>query len=137
MDLEDYLIPLIKMDRKAHLAVACAADHEVLSAVFMALKDGLIEASLVGEKIMIESLAHKYHYDLALCTIIDESDNILACEKAVRLVSSHHADFLMKGLVDTSILLKAVLNKEWGLRSNNVLSHVALFSLKHEKRTID
>lgn len=134
MEMFDYLLPKLKLDKKARLAVACAADHDVLSAVFMACTEGLIEAILVGERVMIESLAHKYKYDLSLCSIIDEADNTLACEKAVRLVSEQHADFLMKGLVDTSILLKAILNKEWGLRTGNVLSHVALFSLQNEER---
>ncbi len=134
MEMFDYLLPRMKLEKKARLAVACAADHEVLSAVFMAINEGLIEATLVGERVMIESLAHKYKYDLSQCSILDEADNILACEKAVRLVSEKKADFLMKGLVDTSILLKAVLNKEWGLRTGNVLSHVALFSLKRDER---
>ncbi len=134
MEMFDFLLPKLDLNKKPRLAVACAADHEVLSAVFMALNEGLIEATLVGERVMIESLAHKYHYDLKLCSILDEADNILACENAVRLVSEKKADFLMKGLVDTSILLKAVLNRDWGLRTGNVLSHVAVFSLNDEER---
>lgn len=134
MELMEYLKPKIIGKRKFRLAVACAADHDVLSAVFMALNEKDIEATLVGDQMIIESLIYKYKYDINLCEIIDEKDNIKACEVAVRLVSEHKADFLMKGLVDTSILLKAVLNKEWGLRTGNVLSHVAIFSLNHEER---
>ena len=52
-----------------------------------------------------------------------------AVEKAVRLVSENKAQFLMKGYVDTSILLKGVLNKEWGLRTGRLLSHIAVFEL--------
>jgi phosphate butyryltransferase len=52
-----------------------------------------------------------------------------AAEEAVKAVSSGRADVLMKGMVSTSVLLKAVLNKEYGLRTGNVLSHVAVFEV--------
>ena len=50
-------------------------------------------------------------------------------ELAVKAVSSGEADLLMKGNVKTATLLKAVLNKEWGLRSGSLLSHVFLFQI--------
>ncbi len=53
-----------------------------------------------------------------------------SAEKAVRLVSEGNADMVMKGLIDTAKILKAVLNKEYGLRTGNVLSHVAVFDVK-------
>lgn len=134
MEIKDLLKAKLHRAKKARMAVACAADHEVLSAVFMALDEKIVEVVLVGEKVEIESLSKKYGYDLSRCEIIDEKDPVLACERAVRLVSEKKCDFLMKGLVDTSILLKAVLNRDFGLRSGNVLSHVAIFSLPNEER---
>jgi phosphate butyryltransferase len=53
----------------------------------------------------------------------------MAVEMAVKMLSTKQADILMKGKVGTSTLLKAVLNKEWGLRTGNLLSHIALFEV--------
>ena len=52
-----------------------------------------------------------------------------AVEMSVKMVSNKQADVLMKGKVGTSNLLKSVLNKEWGLRTGNLLSHFALFEV--------
>lgn len=134
MTLFDILKPHLNSNRKPIVSVAVAADEEVLNAVKMAIQENLVEAILVGNKNAILELADDMSFDLTHCTLVDEVDPVLACEKAVKLVSSKQADFLMKGLVDTSVLLKAVLNKDWGLRTDHVLSHVALFSMPNEDR---
>jgi len=54
----------------------------------------------------------------------------MAVEMAVRMLSSKQADILMKGKVGTSTLLKCVLNREWGLRTGSLLSHIALFEVE-------
>ena len=48
---------------------------------------------------------------------------------AAKLVSDKKADILMKGLVDTSVVLKAVLNKELSLRTGNPISHAAVVEI--------
>lgn len=133
MEMFDVIKPHITT-KKAVVSVAVAADEDVLNAVRMAIEADLVEAILVGNKNAILELADEMSFDLRLCTLVDEVDPVIACEKAVKLVSSKQADFLMKGLVDTSILLKAVLNKEWGLRTDHVLSHVAVFSMPQDTR---
>lgn len=133
MEMFDVIKPRITT-KKAVVSVAVAADEDVLNAVRMAIEADLVEAILVGNKNAILELADEMSFDLRLCTLVDEVDPVIACEKAVKLVSSKQADFLMKGLVDTSILLKAVLNKEWGLRTDHVLSHVAVFSMPQNTR---
>ena len=62
--------------------------------------------------------------------IINETDDAEAVAKAVKLVHYGEADILMKGNVGTATLLKGVLNKEWGLRKNEVISHIALFEVQ-------
>ncbi len=111
------------------VAVACAQDAEVLSAVNMAYKAGIINAILVGDKEKIVELSKEENIDINNYEIIDIKDLSEASLKAVELVSSKKAHIVMKGLVDTSIILKAVLNKEVGLRTGSVLSHVAVFSV--------
>jgi phosphate butyryltransferase len=129
MNLQKTLSLRIQPNQKIVLAVAAAADFEVLSAVSRAVHTGYLSAILVGHETKIKAISAKYGFDLTDIRIIDEPDNVLACEKAVKLVSSRQAGLLMKGLVDTSILLKAVLNKEWGLRTDHLLSHVTVFTI--------
>src|SRR6056297_734018 len=119
----------IKSKGPKKIAVACAQDVDVLKAVDNAKKQGIAEAVLIGNQEMIEANASENGIHLSEYEIIDIDDMKAASMKAVELVSSGKADMVMKGLVDTSIFLKAVLDKEKGLRTGNVLSHVALFEL--------
>lgn len=112
------------------IAVAVAQDAEVLAAIKDAEEMGIVKATLVGDKEKIEKIAGELSVDLARFEIIDEKDDTAASRKAVELVSSGKADMVMKGLVSTSIILKAVLDEEIGLRTGNVLSHVAVFEIK-------
>ncbi|MDO4772493.1 MAG: phosphate butyryltransferase [Bacillota bacterium] len=116
------------------IAVACAADKEVLLAVSAAKKEGIAEATLFGDKDEIVKLCEEISVNPADYEIVDAKGLEEASEKAVSAVSSGNADIVMKGLVDTSIILKAVLNKETGLRTGSVLSHAAVFSTsKYDK----
>ncbi len=115
--------------KRSLLAVAVAQDAEVLLAVDAAYSLGIAGAILVGDEAEIRQIAAKLAVDLSKYTIVDEPDKTLACRKAVKLVRDGEADVVMKGLVDTSIILKAVLDKEIGLRESPVLSHVAVFEV--------
>lgn len=108
------------------IAVAAAQDLEVLLAVKNARDLGLAEAILVGDASRIRQIAQTNQLDLTGVVIIDQADAAQACRTAVQLVSEGKAQILMKGLVDTAVILKAVLDKEIGLRTENVLSHVAV-----------
>ncbi len=123
------MIGRIKNKGSKTIAVACAQDTEVLMAVNKAKEKGIAEAILVGDKEQIESIAKNNNINLSDYEIIDIKDLSEASLKAVELVSSGKAHIVMKGLVDTSIILKAVLDKEVGLKTGNVLSHVAVFDI--------
>ncbi|PID81316.1 MAG: phosphate butyryltransferase [Clostridiales bacterium] len=125
----DDVITYAKQRGPKTLAVACAQDDDVLKAVETARQSQIAEAILVGDAAQIAEKAKLVGVDLANYQIIDIKDMAEAALKAVELVSSGQADMLMKGLVDTAIILKAVLNKEIGLRTGNPLSHIALFDV--------
>lgn len=112
------------------IAVAVAQDIEVLTAVNGAKALGIAEAILVGDKAEIEKAAEKCGVDTAKFEVIDIKEKEEACRKAVELVSGGKAHLVMKGLVDTSVILKAVLDENIGLRTGNVLSHVAVFDVQ-------
>lgn len=111
------------------ISVAVAQDQEVLSAIKSAKDLGIANAIFVGDKKAIIKEALDINMDLSKFEIVDEKDKVEACKKAVSLISEGKAHILMKGLVDTSIILKAILDEKAGLRTGNVLSHVAVFDV--------
>ncbi|HPD65756.1 MAG TPA: bifunctional enoyl-CoA hydratase/phosphate acetyltransferase [Bacteroidia bacterium] len=112
---------------RARLVVAAAEDEHVLDAVSMAMSKGIIEAILIGNVQKINEIAIRHHFDFSTCEIIEENDPVKASFLAVQFISQGKAEILMKGLVGTADLLKAVLNKENGLKKSEVLSHVSVF----------
>ncbi len=111
------------------IAVAVAQDSEVLSAVNAAKKLGIAEAILVGDRGEIIKASEECGIDIGTYEVIDIKDKNEASRKAVEMVSGGKAHIVMKGIVDTAIVLKAVLDENIGLRTGNVLSHVAVFEV--------
>ncbi|HCO18152.1 MAG TPA: phosphate butyryltransferase, partial [Tissierellales bacterium] len=114
---------------KMKLAVVACQDEDVLGAVVESAEMGISDPILIGSKQETFDLAEKLGLDTSTFRFIESSSLEEAAETGVRLVSAGEADYLMKGLVDTSILLKAVLNKEWGLRTDSLLSHVMVYEI--------
>lgn len=111
------------------LVLAAAQDSQSLGAVIRAWKENIIEPILIGEKESTQQICEAGGNSVDGLRIIHEPDAEKACEMAVRMVNGKQADILMKGKIGTSTLLKCVLNKEWGLRTGNLLSHFALFEV--------
>lgn len=125
--LDDLL--LIK-GNKMKLAVVACQDEDVLEAVVESSNMGITEPILIGDKEETYKIAERIGLDVSNFKFIEEKDLTLAAEIGVRMVSNGEADFIMKGLVDTAILMKSVLNKEWGLRTDSLLSHVMVYDVK-------
>lgn len=121
------LVSVAKSKGKRVISVASAHDEEVLEAIAEAVKEGLVSPILYGNKQKIEEIAKHKKIDLSGYEIEDVPDDKKAAELAVKAVSSGRAQMIMKGLLSTNVYLGAILNKEWGLRSTGVLSHVMLF----------
>lgn len=111
------------------LVVAVAEDEHVIEAVDMAVEARIIKPILVGDEKKIVDIFESHQINSKYYEIIHEPDHILACEKAVDKVRMDPNAFLMKGFVDTSIILKAALDKNKGLRTNNRLSHVSVMEI--------
>jgi phosphate butyryltransferase len=127
---------LVEGGPRKKLVVAAAQDQQAMGAVVRAWKDNIIEPILIGDKEGIQNICATNNYDIADLRIIHEPDIEKSVEMAVRMVSSKQADILMKGKVGTSTLLRCVLNKEWGLRTGNLLSHFALFEVETYHKVI-
>lgn len=126
--LED-LRGIVSNEPVRKLVLAAAQDQHSLGAVLRAWNDGIIEPILIGDKETIQNISAALGQNIAGLRIIHEPNTDMAVEMAVKMVSSKQADVLMKGKVGTSTLLKCVLNKEWGLRTGRLLSHIALFEV--------
>ncbi|WP_250673677.1 bifunctional enoyl-CoA hydratase/phosphate acetyltransferase [Paraclostridium ghonii] len=126
--LED-IIKELKVNKSVKLAVAAAQDKEVLHAVLDAMNMSIIEPILIGNSEKIKQIAKDLKLNLENIEIIEAKSYEECAKIAVKLVSSQKADFLMKGILDTSILLKQVLNKEYGLRTDSLLSHVMIYEV--------
>ncbi len=112
---------------KKRIAVAAAEDRPVLEAVKEAVQMGIAEATLCGDEAKIRQIAEEIELDVTKVTIVNEPDIRKSAEAAVKLVHNGEAQLVMKGLIGTADFLRAVLNKEWGLRTGKILSHVAVF----------
>jgi len=126
----------VKSNETKKVAVAVAQDEPVLEAIRDAKAEGIADAILVGDRAAIEEVANKIGMDISQFEIVHEVDDKKAALKAVELVSSGKADMVMKGLVDTATFLRAVLNKEIGLRTGGLMSHVAVFQIPGYDRLI-
>ncbi len=118
------------------VAAAVAQDEVVLEALSDACKERIATPVLFGDRPAIEQAAQKAKVDIKGWELFDIRDPAEASRAAVKAVSAGQADFLMKGLVATSTFLKAVLDKEVGLRTGRLLSHVAVMESKDYSRLI-
>lgn len=118
---------LVESKKRKRIAVANAVDQHTLDAVLLAVEAGIVEAYLIGDVAAIES-PHLYEKPdlLTHVHIIDLPEVQEATLEAVRMVKENEADILMKGLVNTDVLLRAILDKEKGLLpAGNILTYNA------------
>ncbi|MFN6992167.1 MAG: bifunctional enoyl-CoA hydratase/phosphate acetyltransferase [Fervidobacterium sp.] len=127
----DEIIEIAK-GKKVVIAIAGAEDKEAVKAVYEAKELG-VSAILFGKKETVEKnlLEIGAEFPIVDCATEEESSKL-----AVRSVVEGKAHTVMKGLVKTSTLLKAVLDKEHGLRTDRLLSHVAVVEVPAINRLI-
>lgn len=120
---------------KVKISVAAAQDKDVLQSLKLSHDAGLTEPILVGDAAMITPLLSEVGLP-ADTRIVDEPDLDRAALSAVTLVHNGDAEVLMKGLLNTSDFLKAVLNANVGLRTGRLLSHLSAFEVPGEPHLI-
>ncbi|EJQ48866.1 Phosphate butyryltransferase [Bacillus mycoides] len=133
----EHLIDQAAGQPKKTVAVAVAEDHEVIEAVAKAIKLQLAQFRLYGNQEKIIGMLQEHGLQTSEhIEVIAASSSAEAAELSVKAVRNGEADVLMKGNIPTANILKAVLNKEWGLRKGSVLSHVATFEVPNYDRLI-
>ncbi len=135
-NFNELIAHLADLGQRKRVAVVCAADESTQGAVLKALEAGIIKAVFVGCRHEVEANADIMRYQEHI-SFIDADDPDDAAGKAVRLVREGGADVLMKGLINTDNLLRAVLNKEWGiLPKGRVLTHVTVAEVPNYPRLL-
>ena len=130
------LISIANQKTLKKVSVSNAQDEPVLQAVKAAKEQNIATAILVGDEAKIREIAASIDMDLTDFEIINEPDTEAAALKAVELVHNGKADILLKGLLETKTFLKSVLNKEVGLRTGKMLSHVCVFEIEGINRLL-
>lgn len=128
------LLQLAQEGEPGRLAVACAQDEYVLEAVGEATKLGIVQPILVGDEGEIRAIVEKSQPALADAVIVSQPDKAQACITAARLVRDGVANVLMKGFVDTAVILRALLNRENGLRGDGIITHDLLLEVPGYQR---
>ena len=117
------------LPRRTRMAVAAAGDEHTLQAALRARREGVVDPVLVGDRTVILDVLAKLGERVPEGDVYDVPDLAGAAEKAVALVREGKAHFLLKGRLDTGVLLKAVVNKEHGLGRGGVMSHFTVFEV--------
>ena len=113
----------------ARMAVAAAGDAHTIEAVLQARREGIVAPVLVGDRAVIDAVLARLGESVPDQDIHHVLDPAESARLAVSLVKGGKADFLMKGKLDTSVLLKAVVDRENGLGRGGVMSHFTAFEV--------
>ncbi len=132
----DELLNIVESHPSKVVVVPGAHSKSVVEAAIEAKKLDLAEFLLIGEKEKIinyiDEIDNSFKNEF---NIKDESDLQNACILAVQSVNNGKAEIILKGKTDTSMLIRAVLDKEKGLRTGKLLSDVFVFETE-ERLTI-
>lgn len=124
----DDLVKLSKSLPPKKIVVANPVEKTTLEALTKASNLFSLTSILIGSKLKIEQILKENKINLKNYQIIDIEDLEEIAKTAVKIVKNKEADILMKGLIDTKVILKAVVNREEGIRTDKLLSHVTVFS---------
>ena len=125
----DELVQAATSQGPTRIAVAAGHDPDVIEALKQAQEIGLAEGILVGDGKKIRSMTQAIGFELSDHQLIDEPDDAKAARKAIDLIRQGEAKLLMKGKINTAALIRAVLDREAGLRTGRLLSQVIVFQV--------
>ena len=125
----DGMIEAAKHEPNSVVSVAAAHDVAVIEAVVKAKREDIVTPILVGHKDGIRNLLEDMGEDSDDYEIIPAGDEKDCAAKAVEVCSQGRADMLMKGIVNTADLLRAVLKREANLRTERRISHCMFYEM--------
>ena len=132
--ISDFKTKLQNRKKKSTVVVAAIDDKNVMSAVLKARDMDLVDIILIGNKKTMEYGAKKYDFDLSGVEFIYNTDPYECGIEAVKLINDKKADILMNGqesYLGHSLIARSVVDKQHGIKTDKILSHIALFELKN------
>ncbi len=133
----DQIVERVKGTPTKRLSVAVAEDPHTIEAVGRAVKEQMVHATLTGDREAIRKVADAAKIDPGLFEIVHEPDKAKALSLAIGKVRAGQADFLMKGLLDSSVYIRGIIDKERGLLPpGKLLSHVTVLQVPAWKKLI-
>ena len=132
----DDVLKAVEVEEPRSVAVAAANDPTIMEAMKRALEADVAKPTFFGEAARIREMAEQLSWRVPDDWIVDVPDALQAAVEAVRAVREARCDVLMKGMIHTDDFLRAVLDKENGLRSGVIMSHVFVLELKSQKRFV-
>ncbi|MCX7026399.1 MAG: phosphate acyltransferase [Spirochaetes bacterium] len=132
----DRIVEAARDRRAGRFAIAAAQDVDVLKAAAEAAEAGIAEPILIGDPAEIGRLLSAIGGKAADFSIVEAQGAAACALAAAKLVGSGKADFLMKGKLGTADLMRAVLDKDLGLRTGRLLSHVMLYEMSAYPRML-
>ncbi len=124
--------------RPGRVAVPRADNQEALEALAMAMEDGVIQGGvLIGDPARIRETATQAGLRLDPFELVSCEDDGAACRHALGLAASGEVRFVLKGQVDTKVLLRALLDRSLGLvPEDRILTHVAMTGIPGHPRPL-
>ena len=126
-DFSSLVSRLHSLKERKRVAVVCPNDPHTEYVILRSLKEGFADFLLVADTPHILNAEYIRQQYPDHVKVFEASSPDVAAQEGVLLVREGHADVLMKGIINTDNLLRAVLNKEHGLLpKGNVLSHITV-----------
>lgn len=122
--------------RKARVAIAPCAEEFVMRSALTAHEEGIADPIFIGDRQKSLAVAEKHGLDISGFNFHEENDEEKAVSTAVNFFKEGKADLIMKGLISTSVILKAILNKQTGVPPKGIISHVTVFEAPNKNRLI-
>ncbi len=132
----EQLLAAIKTEDRKRVAIVCGDMESVVEAASRAEADDVADAILFGDQAATEKIAAAAGIDLSLAELVDIADRDEAAAEAVRWVARGDADIVMKGRIHSDDFLRAVLQREEGLRTERMLSHCFLLEVPHLEKIL-
>lgn len=125
----ELIYKLQSVKEKKRVVVVCSEGAHTLEAVFKAYNDGIVTPILVGDKEKTIKILEDLNFNYDNIPIYDEKNVVMSAKKAVSLINEGKADFMIKGKIKTAELLRVIVKKDEGLRTNNIMSHISMFEV--------
>lgn len=134
-NFEELRDKVVAADKRTVVVIA-AHDAHTLEAVLKTKDEGILDHILVGKKDEIIKIGKELGYDIDPAVILDSDTDEDAVEKGIAIIKEGKADFIQKGILQTSTLLKGVVNKETGIRTDKAISHTALLDIPNYHKIV-